>query len=264
MVNVGDSRGYLYRSGKLLRVTNDHSVVGEMVAAGELTEEQAARHPRRNVITRALGTDSHVRPDLFHLELQSGDVLLLSTDGLHGLVSDRNIAELLSQFDSPEYACDALIEAALSAGGDDNVTVGLIRIGDDDGIGGPITDPGTVPPVKEQPVKKGGTGVMLWVVLIVGLVGLGFWLLREFGGVSVPSGLDSAGTSIQDSLLTNDSVATNDSLHFADSLYGRDSLMQPTPGDEVQSGPNDLSGSFGSARNDSGRRQTGTRNTNRR
>src|SRR5205085_535303 len=94
IANVGDSRAYLIREGTIRQVSRDHSFVSDQVAAGLITAEQARSSPHRNVITRALGYQPEVTVDLFRLPLQVGDIVLLSSDGLHGLVSDSEIAEI--------------------------------------------------------------------------------------------------------------------------------------------------------------------------
>ena len=127
IVNVGDSRAYLLRSGTgLRRVTEDHSLVAELVAAGKLTAEQARNHPRRNVITRALGMDSEIRSDVFPLTLESGDRLLFCTDGLSNQIEDFEIEEILRQNAEPEGCCRALLDTALERGAPDNVTAAVL------------------------------------------------------------------------------------------------------------------------------------------
>ena len=127
--NVGDSRMYLHRNGELSRVTRDHSWVGEMAAAGVITEEQAANHPRRNVLTRALGVSSSVDADLARLPLRRGDRIMLCSDGLHGMVDDKTIAEIIGGKSlDPKKAARELIDLANKAGGTDNITVALARI----------------------------------------------------------------------------------------------------------------------------------------
>ena len=127
--NVGDSRMYLWRNGELRRVTQDHSWVGEMVAAGALTEEQAANHPRRNVLTRALGVSASVKADLARLPLLRGDRLTLCSDGLHGMVDDKTIERVVGGKSlNLKKAAGELIDLANRAGGTDNITVALARI----------------------------------------------------------------------------------------------------------------------------------------
>lgn len=126
--HVGDSRGYLIRDKRLSRVTNDHSWVFEQVQAGMLTEAEAEKHPLRNVITRALGGALQVTPDASEIQIQKGDVYLLCSDGLTGMVPEEEILRLVSENESLETACEQLIEAANEHGGIDNVTAVLVRM----------------------------------------------------------------------------------------------------------------------------------------
>ena len=120
--HVGDSRIYRLRSGHLEQLTEDHSMVYEMIKKGLLTPELARTHPYRNVITRALGTDARLEPDLSSEALLPGDRYLLCSDGLHGLVEEETLCRILQDARLPEYAAECLVEAALEAGGTDNVT----------------------------------------------------------------------------------------------------------------------------------------------
>jgi protein phosphatase len=129
LAHVGDSRAYLLREDGLAQLTTDHTVVGELVRRGRLTPEQAAIHPERSILTRAVGLDPRVPVDLPDpLELRSGDQLLLCSDGLTETVSDDQIAELLTAAPDGHAACRSLIDAANNAGGPDNVTVVLVRL----------------------------------------------------------------------------------------------------------------------------------------
>jgi protein phosphatase len=130
VVHVGDSRAYLIRDGDLRRLTDDHSVVAELVRGGALTEEQADRHPQRNVITRALGASDKVRTDAFQVGVEPGDVVLLCTDGISAAIGDAGIRDVLAATDSLEGVALALLAAADGAGGDDNATVVLARVGE--------------------------------------------------------------------------------------------------------------------------------------
>jgi serine/threonine protein phosphatase PrpC len=125
--HIGDSRAYRLRKGQLVQLTEDHTLVNELTKSGQLSPEEAAHHPRRNVLTRALGTDREVEVDVQIIDWQNGDRLLLCSDGLSGLVED---SEMLATLQDPssqlEQQAQRLIELALAAGGDDNVTVILI------------------------------------------------------------------------------------------------------------------------------------------
>jgi serine/threonine protein phosphatase PrpC len=126
-LNIGDSRCYLMRNGKLLQLTEDHSFVDEQVRLGHMTREQAQRSNFRSMITRALGTQSQVQPDLFELEAEPGDLFLLCSDGLTRELSDSVIESLLGVDLSLEDLCASLVSAANKAGGHDNITCVLVR-----------------------------------------------------------------------------------------------------------------------------------------
>ncbi len=125
---VGDSRVYLLRDGLLTQLTKDHSYVQEQVDAGFLTPEQARYHPYSNVITRCVGAGESVQPDVYAGELHVGDVLLLASDGLTGMVDDRRLQQLLLARSTPARIVDALIADANGRGGLDNITAIVIRV----------------------------------------------------------------------------------------------------------------------------------------
>ncbi len=131
--HVGDSRAYLLRDGDLRQVSLDHSVVGQMIRDGELTLEQAAVHPMRSILTRALGTEPSVEVDAYELALRAGDVVLLCSDGLTGMVPDERIQRAL-RHDDPDESAAELVKQARRGGGLDNITVVVVRFaaaGDD-------------------------------------------------------------------------------------------------------------------------------------
>nr|NKB42356.1 SpoIIE family protein phosphatase [Ilumatobacter sp.] len=133
LANVGDSRTYLLRHGRLRRVTIDHSYVQELVSSGYITDDEARTHPRRNIITRALGIEPDVKVDWWTLPLVRGDRFLLCSDGLVDEVADPDIVATLLEHDDPQKAADLLIAQANDAGGRDNVTVIVLDVlaGDD-------------------------------------------------------------------------------------------------------------------------------------
>jgi protein phosphatase len=128
VAHVGDSRAYLWRGGELTRLTRDHSLVGELVARGKLTEEQAEAHPQRNVITRALGAEPEVDVDVEVFGARDGDVFLLCSDGLTGMIQEPGAQRVLEGMSGLEQAGRELIAAANAAGGRDNITVVLFRL----------------------------------------------------------------------------------------------------------------------------------------
>ena len=130
--HVGDSRAYLLRDGKLEQITQDHSLVGELVRSGKLSEEEAERHPQRSVITRAVGTDPDVDVDTFTIDPQDGDVFLICSDGLTDMVTDETIERIaVEKHDDLDGLVKALVRAANKGGGDDNITVVAFGISTD-------------------------------------------------------------------------------------------------------------------------------------
>ena len=130
IAQVGDSRAYLIRDGKMSQMTSDHSMVADMVRKGILTEEQAACHPMRNYITRAIGTDDVLDVDIYTEKREAGDRWLICSDGLYGMMTKAELAELAS-IEDPEEAAEQLMQTALENGGRDNVS--LVLMMDDTG-----------------------------------------------------------------------------------------------------------------------------------
>jgi protein phosphatase len=140
VVNVGDSRAYLYHDGELSQLTADHSLVEEMVRSGELTAEEASVHPQRHILTRALGIEPDVEVDVWHVPPHVGDRVLLCSDGLINEVGDDEIATILGQHPDPNEAAQALVQEARDAGGNDNITVVIVDVVDDRDGPGPAGD----------------------------------------------------------------------------------------------------------------------------
>ena len=129
LAHVGDSRAYLVRGGELRPVTEDHSLVAELVRSGDLTRDQATDHPQKNLITRALGAEDEVEVDTTVLPVEAGDRFVLCSDGLTDMVRENGIAEILTGSpEDPEKAARGLLSAALEAGGNDNITVVVIDV----------------------------------------------------------------------------------------------------------------------------------------
>jgi hypothetical protein len=152
VAHVGDSRAYLTRGGDMNPITEDHSLVAELVRSGDLTRDQAAEHPQKNLITRALGADEEVDVDTAILPIEAGDRILLCSDGLSDMVSETGISEILADSpDDPERAARVLLSAALDAGGNDNITIVVVDV-----KGQPAAD------VRERRERRsGGTSEML-------------------------------------------------------------------------------------------------------
>ncbi|MFN3431076.1 MAG: Stp1/IreP family PP2C-type Ser/Thr phosphatase [Candidatus Sericytochromatia bacterium] len=124
--HVGDSRAYLIRNRRIDQITEDHSIVAQLVRARAITPQEAARHPYRNVITRCLGMQVEVEADTQQRELKAGDRLLICSDGLSGLVSDDEMLQMVTTSEDPQHTCVDLVNLALERGGSDNITVVLI------------------------------------------------------------------------------------------------------------------------------------------
>ena len=136
VAHVGDSRAYLFRDGELGRLTQDHTLVEELLRRGKLTEEQAAEHPQRSIITRALGVDPEVDVDTRTYKARAGDVVLLCSDGLTSMISEKEVSAILRQEPDLDRAAERLIAEANEAGGRDNITVILFRLEEVDGAVG--------------------------------------------------------------------------------------------------------------------------------
>jgi protein phosphatase len=196
--HVGDSRAYLLRDDRLTQLTQDHSLVAELVRSGRLSPKEAESHPRRSVITRALGTESDVDVDVFSIRAQDGDLFLLCSDGLTSMVSDEEIASLLvaARADLGEAGMK-LIGAANQAGGEDNITVVLFEL--EGGEPEPEEEPEQTPddaktlteadavPALKLPAKRGAHGhlsrratvLALAATFVLALVGLGVFTVSN-------------------------------------------------------------------------------------
>jgi len=166
IAHVGDSRAYCLRDGELLRLTDDHSLVDELIRQGKLTPEEATKHPQRSVITRALGPEPEVEIDTCSYRARDGDVYLLCSDGLTTMVRDPQLVEILLSHPRLRDAGEALIAAANEAGGRDNITVLLLRVEEVAmAAGAPLTDdPATLTGIPSvgangsEATPPGGTG----------------------------------------------------------------------------------------------------------
>lgn len=164
IVQVGDSRAYLLHDGTLQQVTRDHSLMADLIEQGRITEEEARFHPQRSVITRALGSDVTVEPDLYILRVSSGDRLLLCSDGLSSMIEKNTIASVLRENEDPKDCCSALISEALAAGGLDNVTCIVVD---------PLKEPTQPKPVKKNWLKEHLGPVIFTIAFIIILAAAG-------------------------------------------------------------------------------------------
>ena len=159
VVNVGDSRAYLLQQGELEQLTEDHSLVEQLVREGQLTPAEAQVHPQRSIITRALGLDPEVEVDSWELTPYKGDRILLCSDGLTNEVSDDEIASTLRSVGDPEEAARQLVNEARDHGGSDNITCVVVDVLDDDNRAEEASaalaaEPPPPPPTVEKPTKK--------------------------------------------------------------------------------------------------------------
>lgn len=125
--HIGDSRAYLFRNNKLNQLTSDHSLVADMVQDGRITEEEARAHPYRNVITKALGSEEKIKPDIFSIDVNPGDRILICSDGLTSMVDDSNIQTTLQGSENLKAICSALVKKANDNGGSDNITAIIVN-----------------------------------------------------------------------------------------------------------------------------------------
>jgi len=181
--HVGDSRAYLMRGGAVTRVTEDHSLVEQLVREGRLTPEEAQHHPQRAIITRALGVDADVQVDTYRIDLQPGDRLMICSDGLTNMLSDDTIAQTLRRHADPQQAADTLVDMANQAGGDDNITVVLVDALGDGGEGAAAEaradenpEPAAVTAAEEPPPAHRGSralrSLVLWGLPVLAVVGI--------------------------------------------------------------------------------------------
>ena len=191
--HVGDSRAYLARDGALEQLTEDHSLVAELVRGGKLSPEEAVHHPQRSVITRALGTDPDVDADTFTVQAHNGDVFLLCSDGLTTMVSDETILRVLEEHRSLERSAEELVKLANKAGGEDNITIVAFGLTDepeehtveqtlpmqavDDTDEDTLDEVDAVPVVEERKRRRVWPFLLLLVLIVAGAIVV--WVLAR-------------------------------------------------------------------------------------
>ena len=197
VANVGDARTYMWRNSALTRLSVDHSYVQELVNEGIITPEEARVHPRRNIVTRALGIDRSVVVDVFSHLVRTGDRIVLCSDGLVDEVSDADIAVVLGQHSDPQDTAEALVMVANTAGGRDNTTVIVVDVLDD--ISEPVVLPtpdNTTPmealaPMQLAPAKKSKVGMVLFWSALVAIVFSAITVIGVYGRSGYFIGFDS-------------------------------------------------------------------------
>lgn len=125
--HVGDSRVYLVRNGVLQRITTDHSYIEELIKNGSLTREEAYNHPKKNIITRALGCEENVSVDTYCIDVNDEDTFVLCTDGLTNMLNEDEILSVINSYDDPQFSCSELVRLANEKGGEDNITVIIVK-----------------------------------------------------------------------------------------------------------------------------------------
>jgi protein phosphatase len=254
--HVGDSRAYRLHDGSLERITDDHSLVEELMREGRLTPEQAESHPQRAIITRAIGHEPDVEVDVYTIDVAVGDRIILCSDGLTTMLRDRDVERIARLELDPQRACEALVDAANAAGGEDNVTVVMLDVLDVDSGGGadpelleaalledgvesvtptPVVAPDAPPRVPDEPrprlARRVRTAlfIVIPVVLVIALgVGALAWYARRsyyvgFAGEQVvlyrgvPGGVLGWDPTVEErSRLTRDQLAPVDRQNVAD------------------------------------------------
>ena len=169
IAHVGDSRAYLLHEGALIRVTHDHSYVEELVELGQITADEARVHPQRSVITRALGSDPNMYADHFLLNVSAGDRIILCSDGLSSMIYDRDIEDIAVASKTPQLCADNLVDAALDAGGSDNVTVIVVDIVDD----------GRLAETKARQRTIVSRTIIISLLALILIFGWGYWTVKH-------------------------------------------------------------------------------------
>lgn len=184
IAQVGDSRAYLLHQGSLQQLTRDHSLMADMIEAGKLTPEEARFHPNRSVITRALGSDPHTRPDIYEIDVNTGDRVLLCSDGLSGMLHDEEIEKIMRRTQNPQLCASQLVNEAIAAGGHDNITV-------------IVADVSEYAEVKRRKVaRKTKIGIGIVFALLAFILAAGAWGAHAFLSTTAYLGNDNGKVAI--------------------------------------------------------------------
>ncbi len=260
VAQVGDSRCYRMRGGELEQLTHDHSLIASLIETGQITEEEAKTHPSRSIITKALGSDPDMVPDLFEFDVKKGDRIVLCSDGLHGMISKDELIDVLQNVENPQMAADKLVELAKAHGGMDNVTVIVANIDD-------VRQMSDVALASKKKRKWSVVVFAIVAVLLIGCAigGLGLYvknsafLVSENGFVSLYKGrMDSLGPMDYKEFVRNTGVQTSklpditsqklesgiqfDTLDEAESVV-KDYEIQMKATDNIASGQSQAAGS---------------------
>src|SRR5215213_5674339 len=214
LINVGDSRAYLLQHGDLIQLTEDHSLVEELVRDGKLTPAEAQVHPQRSIITRALGMEPAIEVDSWEITPYAGDRILLCSDGLTNELSDERIASTLRQLADPQEAAHDLVRQARAAGGSDNITVVVVDVVDDDdrskqasealaagaGPGAvkatPAPTVATVAPPRPEPPRRWTWRVVIFLFMVLAVLGFAVWAVAWYARGAYYVGIDNEQVAI--------------------------------------------------------------------
>lgn len=208
IAQVGDSRLYLLHNGDMQQITRDHSYVADLVEQGKITKDYARVHPDRSKITRALGTDPNMHPDLYDIDITSGDRVLICSDGLYSMISDDDIMHILNKEPDPQVAADRLVKEACAAGGHDNVTVIIVDVS------------GYVEIKKKKLARKTKITAAFIILLFIGLIIGAFFAYSTIVNTNVYLGTNGDKVAIYggfpDNSTSNSEVKENTNIKLED------------------------------------------------
>ena len=260
IAQVGDSRAYLLHNGRLMQLTRDHSLMADMIETGQISPSEARVHPNRSVITRALGSDPTTVPDLYEINVQTGDRLLLCSDGLTGMITDSEIESIMNRLTDAQLCAAQLVNTAIASGGMDNVTVIVVDV------------EGMQPTKQKKIARRTKITVAVVIAMLIAILGLGAWggytylhhsayLGNENGKVAIYQGIPGnvlgftyseliEVTSIDvDALPPSAAARVNEGLSVADldeakSLVAtyKENFIDTSSGRAASAGKNDTSG----------------------